>query len=58
MAERTVVYAAQFSRLRRPSLAAADEYEGRDAYKWIAVMLASGNQAWVYVAAGSELESP
>ena len=39
-------------------LAAADEYEGRDAYKRIAVMLASGNQAWVYVASGPEPEAP
>ena len=39
-------------------LAAADEYEGRDAYKRIAVILASGNQAWVYVASSPEPEAP
>ncbi len=34
-------------------LAAADRYERRDAYERIAVTLASGTQAWVYVHARS-----
>ncbi|MGH7596423.1 MAG: gamma-glutamylcyclotransferase family protein [bacterium] len=34
-------------------LAAADQYEQLAAYKRVAVMLASGNQAWVYVDARS-----
>jgi gamma-glutamylcyclotransferase (GGCT)/AIG2-like uncharacterized protein YtfP len=34
-------------------LAAADRYEQRAAYKRVAAMLASGNQAWVYVDARS-----
>ena len=34
-------------------LAAADQYEQPAAYKRVAVLLASGNQAWVYVDARS-----
>jgi hypothetical protein len=37
-------------------LAAADAYERTAAYERIAVVLASGKHAWVYVHAGSGLE--
>lgn len=37
-------------------LAAADEYERPAAYKRITAVLASGKQAWVYVAAGTAPE--
>ena len=34
-------------------LAAADQYKQLATYKWVAAMLASGKQAWVYVDARS-----
>lgn len=39
-------------------LAAADHYEQLADYKRIAAVLASGKQAWVYVAARSAPEAP
>ena len=39
-------------------LAAVDQYEQRAAYKRIAAMLASGQQAWVYVDARSAPGAP
>jgi gamma-glutamylcyclotransferase (GGCT)/AIG2-like uncharacterized protein YtfP len=39
-------------------LAAADEYEKTAAYERIAVTLASGNQAWVYVHTGKGPKRP